>query len=132
MHSGFVISQADGRPMYLQIMDQIRRRIAVGDWPKGSEIPSIRQLAVAIGVSVITIKRAYFELEREGLIVTQHGKGSAVSDDPNLPPRIYAEELHQHLNEAVRLGTLLGLTVEELETRLRNAAARRKGEECLI
>ncbi|MEO7919172.1 MAG: GntR family transcriptional regulator, partial [Thermoanaerobaculia bacterium] len=58
-----VISKTDGRPMYLQIMEQIKARVAVGDWPAGAEIPSIRQLAVAIQVSVITVKRAYFELE---------------------------------------------------------------------
>ena len=132
MHSSFVISQSDGRPMYLQIIDQIRQRIAVGDWPKGSEIPSIRQLAVDIGVSVITVKRAYFELEREGLIVTQHGKGSSVANEPNLRPQIYEDELKQHLEEAVRLAALLGLTIEEVEARLRNTAGRREGEECLI
>ena len=57
MHSDLVISQTDGRPMYLQIMDQIRQRIAVGDWEQGQEIPSIRQLAVSLRVSVITVKR---------------------------------------------------------------------------
>jgi GntR family transcriptional regulator len=41
MHSGFVISRSDGRPMYMQIIEQIKERIAVGDWPRGAEIPSI-------------------------------------------------------------------------------------------
>ena len=44
MHSDFVISQSDGRPMYLQIMEQIRQRVAVKDWAPGQEIPSIRSL----------------------------------------------------------------------------------------
>ena len=118
--------------MYLQIMEQIRQRIAVGDWPKGAEIPSIRQLAVAIGVSVITVKRAYFELEREGIIVTQHGKGSTVATNPNLRPRIYDEELRQHIDEAARLASLLGISTEELEARVREAVQRRKGEECVM
>ena len=61
--------------MYLQIMEQIRHRIAVGDWQPGQEIPSIRALAVATAVSVITVKRAYLELERAGVIVTRQGKG---------------------------------------------------------
>ncbi len=47
MHTELTISQADPRPMYLQIVEQIRRRIAVGDWQPGQEIPSIRALAVA-------------------------------------------------------------------------------------
>ena len=124
MHSDLVLSKSDGRPMYLQIMEQIKQRVAVGDWPRGEEIPSIRQLAVALSVSVITVKRAYLELEREGVIVTQHGKGSTVATDPLLEPRLYDQELEQHLDQAVRLGGLLGLATEDLESRLREAADR--------
>ena len=122
MHSGLVISRSDGRPMYLQIMEQIRQRIAVGDWARGSEIPSIRQLAVALRVSVITIKRAYLELEREGVIVTQHGKGSSVAEYPGLQPRLYDQELAHHLTQVARLAELLGITPEELVSRVREAA----------
>ena len=122
MHSDLVISQTDGRPMYLQIMEQIKQRVAVGDWPPGTEIPSIRQLAVGLRVSVITVKRAYLELEREGVIVTQHGKGSRVAAEPDLSPRLYDQELAQHLDQAARLGILLGLSPDELADRLRDAA----------
>ncbi len=124
MHSDLVISQSDGRPMYLQIMEQIKQRVAVGEWARGEEIPSIRQLAVALRVSVITVKRAYLELEREGVIVTQHGKGSIVASDPDLSPRLYDQELAEHLEQVVRLGILLGLTPEELTSRLRAAMDR--------
>lgn len=120
MHStGFVISQTDGRPMYLQIIEQIKHRIAVGDWARGEEIPSIRQLAVALQVSVITVKRAYLELEREGVIVTRHGKGSTVAADPLLSPRLYEQDLAQHLEEAARIGALLTIEEEDLVARLR-------------
>jgi GntR family transcriptional regulator len=121
MHSGFVISRSDGRPMYLQIIEQIKERIAVGDWPRGAEIPSIRQLAATLRVSVITIKRVYQELEREGVIITQQGKGSAVSDDPNVA-RFRDNDLVQHLDQAARLGTLLGYSPDELATHMRDAA----------
>lgn len=130
MHSDdLIISKSDGRPMYLQIMEQIKQRVAVGDWPRGGEIPSIRQLAVGLRVSVITVKRAYLELEREGVIVTQHGKGSTVAAEPDLRPRLYDQELAQHLEQAVRIGALLGLTPEELVNRLRDAAERQQKEE---
>lgn len=86
MHNDLVISQSDGRPMYLQIMEQIRQRVAVGDWVPGQKIPSIRQLAVALRVSVITVKRAYLELEHDGIIVTQQGKGSIVAPIPSWAP----------------------------------------------
>lgn len=121
MHADIVISQSDGRPMYLQIMDQIKQRVAVGEWRRGEEIPSIRQLAMALRVSVITVKRAYLELEREGVILTQHGKGSIVAPDPDLGQRLYDEELATHLDQVARLGALLGLSPDELACRLQEA-----------
>ncbi|HEY4763602.1 MAG TPA: GntR family transcriptional regulator [Candidatus Sulfotelmatobacter sp.] len=124
MHSDLVISQTDGRPMYLQIMDQIRQRIAVGDWEQGKEIPSIRQLAVRLRVSVITVKRAYMELERDGIIVTQQGKGSIVAPDSTLGAKLYDQELAKHIDRVAQLGELLGLTPKELASRVREAADR--------
>ena len=121
MGDGFIISQSDKRPIYLQIMEQIKQRIAVGDWTEGQLIPSIRQLAVDLEISVITVKRAYLELEREGVIVTQQGKGSRVSSNPSLGMRLQKQELQQHLEQAIRLSALLGIRPEELEERLRKA-----------
>ena len=124
MDSGFVLSQADGRPMYLQIMEQIKRRIAVGDWKPGQAIPSIRQLAVDLQVSVITVKRAYLELEREGIIATHHGKGSIVATGTDVTSRIYQQELAKHLEQAARLGSLLGLSPKDTQSQLRQATER--------
>ena len=124
MPTGIVLSQADGRPMYLQIMEQIRRLVAVGDWKAGQPLPSIRQLAVDLNVSVITVKRAYLELEREGVIATQHGKGSIVAAAPDVSTRIYEQELARHLEDAARVAALLGLDPRELQRRLRDVADR--------
>jgi GntR family transcriptional regulator len=121
MHSDLNISHADPRPMYLQIMEQIRRRIALGDWPAGHELPSIRTLAVATQVSVITVKRAYMELEHEGLIVTRAGKGSVVSDNIELASIVRLQELGQHLAAAAEIGRQLGLSARDMEKRLRDA-----------
>jgi len=120
----FTLSQSDKRPMYLQIMEQIKQRIAVGDWGEGQPIPSIRQLAVDLQVSVITVKRAYYELEREGIIVTQQGKGSRVSSAPGLGQRLRDQELQQHLERAARIAAQLGMPPEQLENRLREAGER--------
>jgi len=122
MDFDILISQSDKRPIYLQIIEQIKRRIAVGDWTEGQPIPSIRQLAVDIQVSVITVKRAYLELEREGVIVTQQGRGSRVASTPGLGIRLHQKELQQHLEEAIRLSALLGIEPKELESRLRMAS----------
>ncbi len=124
MNSELVISQADGRPMYLQLMDQIRRRIAAGDWAAGYELPSIRALAADVSVSVITVKRAYLELEREGVIVTRQGKGSFVADGKDLGRRLQQQELDEHLAAAAELSYVLGLDMEDLEARLREAHER--------
>ena len=125
MHTELTISQADPRPMYLQIMEQVRRRIAVGDWLPGQEIPSIRALAASTRVSVITIKRAYLELEREGVIVTRQGRGSFVAEDVALGRRLREEELDAHLAKALEAGRELGLGADGVAARV-GAVARRK------
>jgi GntR family transcriptional regulator len=107
--------------MYLQIKEQIRHRIAVGDWKTGREVPSIRALAIDLRVSVITIKRAYAELESEGVIVTRHGKGSFVAQSDDLSTDLQQQELEDHLVAAARLAKLLGIGEEELGARLRKA-----------
>jgi GntR family transcriptional regulator len=110
--------------MYLQIMEQIKQRIVLGDWTEGQAIPSIRQLAVDLQVSVITVKRAYLELEREGVIVTQQGKGSHVASTAGLGARLRQHELEQHLEQATRIAAMLGIQPTELEDRLREAVDR--------
>lgn len=117
-HSWIVISQADARPLYLQVIEQVRRRVAVGDLAPGAELPSIRQLAADLNVSVITIKRAYLELEHDGIIETRQGKGSVVVDNPSIRPTVQEEELETHLTRAAEQGLLLGLSKSDLQKRL--------------
>lgn len=124
MSGTLCLSQSDKRPIYLQIMEQIKLRIAVGEWAEGQPIPSIRQMAVDLEVSVITVKRAYYELEREGVIVTHQGRGSHVASTPGLGARLHEQELQQHLEKAARLAAQLGMAPEQLEDRLREAGDR--------
>lgn len=118
MHRWISISLGDSRPLYLQVIEQVKRRVAVGDLPPGSELPSIRELAAGLKVSVITIKRAYLELEREGVIVTRQGKGSIVAEKPGLQASIQEAELREHLTQAVHLGLLLGKSKTEMQKRI--------------
>ncbi len=113
MKFGFVFSQTDNSPMYQQIMEQIKQRIAVGDWPPNTPLPSIRELAAEIKVSVITVKRAYLELERDGVIVTQQGKGSWVNDTLDLKT-IQRKELLHHLEQAGKLASTLAMPEDEI------------------
>ena len=112
--------------MYLQIMEQIRHRVAVGDWRPGQEIPSIRALAVDLRVSVITVKRAYLELEHAGVIVQRQGRGTFVAEDANLGTSLKEQELDEHLGAAVEIASLLGLDADALEARLRNLQRNRE------
>ena len=118
--SSIVLSQTGG-PLYLQIVNHLKQKIAVGEWVAGEEIPSIRQLAADLRVSVITVKRAYLELEREGVIVTQHGKGSFVAPNNDIGPQLFEEKMAGHLGEAARLATTLGMSDREIVSRLRKA-----------
>ncbi|MCB1559947.1 MAG: GntR family transcriptional regulator [Xanthomonadales bacterium] len=113
MKYGFVFSKTDKRPMYQQIMEQVVQRIAVGDWPPGTALPSVRELAADIKVSIITVKRAYMELVRDGVIVTQQGKGTWVADVLDMES-LQRKELAEHLSKAARLAESLGISEGEL------------------
>lgn len=104
--------------MYQQIVDQITARVMAGDWLPGQALPSIRELAAASGVSVITVKRAYEDLERAGLIATRQGKGSVVAEQPGQARALLDETLDRHLREVVIHAARLGLSREELRHRL--------------
>jgi GntR family transcriptional regulator len=121
MHSTLFISQTDARPMYLQIVEQIRQRVAAGDWPAGQELPSIRARAADLRVSVITVKRAYLDLESEGVIVTRHGKGSFVADAQGLAKDMRLAQLDAHLAAAGEIARSLAMTEVDLVERLRDA-----------
>lgn len=117
-HRWLSLSQTDPRPLYLQVIEQIKRGVAIGDLAPGAEIPSIRQLAADLEISVITVKRAYLELEREGVIVTRQGRGSAIADDVDLSQGPQTDELTELLARAAELGSWMGLSRAELTRRL--------------
>ncbi len=75
-----VLSNRSSEPIYQQIVNQLKAQILNGELDAGEGLPSIRALAKLIGVSVITTKRAYEELERSGFVYTQPGKGSFVAE----------------------------------------------------
>jgi GntR family transcriptional regulator len=71
------------RPIYIQIIEEIKRRTARGIYNPGGQIPSVRELAKEIEVNPNTVARAYMELEREGFIFTRRGQGSFITEDSN-------------------------------------------------
>jgi len=116
------LSASDPRPMYQQIVDQVTAKVMAGDWTAGQSLPSIRELAAASRVSVITVRRAYEELERAGVIATRQGKGSVVAERGDLPTVLMHEELQRQLEALLACAARLGLSLGELHRLLDQAA----------
>ena len=111
-----IISNTGGQPIYEQICRQVKGAIAAGKLKPGEPLPSIRALARDLRISVITPKRAYEELERDGFICTQAGKGSFVAaQDAELARESNLREIEEHLQAAVELGRQIELPAEELQ-----------------
>lgn len=109
------ITNAGDQPIYAQIADQIKAKIRTGGLREGDALPSIRLLAKELRISVITTKRAYDELERDGFLTSVPGKGSFVAGAS--AALIREESLRQveaHLQEAASLAKGCGLGPEEL------------------
>ncbi|MFC1528784.1 GntR family transcriptional regulator [Candidatus Latescibacterota bacterium] len=69
------------RPIYLQIMEEIKKRAVRGEYTSGHKLPSVREMAKSVGVNPNTIARVYMELEREGFIFTRRGQGSFITEE---------------------------------------------------
>lgn len=108
------LSSSDSTPMYQQIVNQITTKVMAGDWPAGQPLPSIRELASASRISVITVKRAYAELGLAGVIVTRQGMGSFVADSPNLSTNLLQAEFTQHFDAMLATARQLGLSLKDI------------------
>ena len=110
-----IISNTSGKPIYEQIVSQIKRQIVSGELVSGEMLPSIRSLAKDLRISVITTKRAYDELEREGLIVTAAGKGSFVAErNADWLREDVLRRIEDHLQQISQLAAQIGLSGEDL------------------
>lgn len=110
-----IISNQSELPIYAQIREQLKEQILNGQIPEGETLPSIRQLAKEIGVSVITTTRAYNELEAEGFIATMQGKGSVVLPTDNSLLREQALlRIEEGLSTAIETAKTMGMSGEEL------------------
>lgn len=74
----------DNLPIYIQIMNLIKKRIILGELKEGEKLPSVREMSTELKVNPNTIQRSYQELERESLVSTQRGTGSFVTEDMNI------------------------------------------------
>lgn len=109
-----IIANASESPIYEQIYEAIKTAVLTGELKEGEALPSIRFLAKELQISVITTKRAYDELERDGFIDSVQGKGSFVAYQN--PERLRESCLHiidEKLSEAINEAKRLGLTYQE-------------------
>ena len=110
-----IISNASNLPIYEQIYTQMKNAILLGDLREGDLLPSIRQLAKDLRISVITTKRAYDELERDGFLYTVAGKGSYVAaKNTGIIREGQLKEIEEHMREILRLAPACDLTGEDM------------------
>lgn len=110
-----IITNTGEVPIYQQIVDQIKGAVLRGELAADEPLPSIRLLAKELQISVITTKRAYEELEKDGLIYTIPGKGSFVADQSERRLRESKQKLvEEKLAEAMKAAKLLGMSRAEL------------------
>lgn len=114
-----IISNASPEPIYEQIGKQIKTQIISGDLKEGDPLPSIRKLAQELHISVITTKRAYEELEKEGFIDTVGGKGTFVAfQNKELLREKKMKSIEDQMTEMVVEAQKMGIGLKELQDML--------------
>ncbi len=115
-----LLDNKSGSPIYEQIYTQIKAQIVSGELAEDDPLPSIRGLAKDLRISVITTKRAYEELERDGFLYTVVGKGSFVAPkNVELLREESLKKIESHLEAAVQLAASCNLSREDLQEMLR-------------
>jgi GntR family transcriptional regulator len=107
-------------PLYEQIVGQIKNLILNGKLKQGEMLPSIRGMAKELKVSIITVKRAYEDLEQEGFVATTPGKGTYVSlNNMERLREIQLSQIEDKLEEVVHAAKSIGMTLEQMSERLK-------------
>ena len=115
-----LISNASNDPIYLQIENQIKTLIVKGELREGDALPSMRVLAKELKISMITTKRAYEELEKDGFILTVAGKGCFVApENMEFVREAHLRETEEAMEKVCSLGKICGLTLEEMTDMLK-------------
>lgn len=112
-----IISNSSNKPIYEQIKDQIKNKIVSNELKTGEQLPSIRNLAKDLRISVITTKNAYEELEREGYVETIPGKGVYVANkNTELIREEQLQKIEDLMDTAVSIAKISNISKEEIES----------------
>lgn len=110
-----IISNSSGKPIYEQICTQVKQLVLSGELTEGAALPSMRQLAKDLHISVITTKRAYEDLERDGFLVNVPGKGCFVAEkNPEFMREEHLRQTQDALQKAVDIARMANLPEETL------------------
>ena len=110
-----IISSNTNKPIYEQITEQIKAMVMCGELKNGDPIPSMRALAKSLHISVITVQKAYEDLQRDGFIETTVGRGSFVSAaNRDLFQEEQQRKIEEHLQEAVEMARGCGISLDKL------------------
>src|SRR5713226_8431841 len=116
---GFRLDLASGVPVYRQIIDQVLGGMAAGTLAPGTQLPTVRQVAVDLSINPNTVVRAYRELEIRGVLETQQGTGTFISHQKVKRDEVERErQLNQLVSEFVSRAGSAGFTVKELVEQL--------------
>ena len=115
-----VISNSSDLPIYAQIKEQVKEQILTGELAENETLPSLRQLARDLKISVLTTTRAYNELEQEGFITSRQGKGFFVmSSGSNLIREQLIKEVEKNLNNAILAAGRIPMSDDEIVSLLK-------------
>ena len=101
-------------PIYVQLKQAIQLAIATDKYPPGSQLPTVRQLAVQLKINPNTVSRVYLELESEEVLTTRQGKGTFVRDRPEIDVSIKENNLNVILDDVIIKASSLGFSTKEL------------------
>ncbi|MDR6573580.1 MULTISPECIES: GntR family transcriptional regulator [unclassified Curtobacterium] len=117
-----ILSSTSSVPMYEQIKTQVRNAVHAGELAEGALLPSLRQLALELRVSVITITRAYNDLVAEGLVRNEHGRGFVVREvDADLAGTALAGRVESATNELVQAARAAHMSINDIRKKVEDA-----------
>jgi GntR family transcriptional regulator len=121
----FSLESASALPVYVQLREQVLRALAAGRLDPGTQLPTVREIAIHLGVNPNTVNRAYIDLERDGVVTTARGRGTFVADRKSRPNAdLQAARLRDIARRALGEARALGFSPAELTAALAKVKGR--------
>ncbi|MCE7791193.1 GntR family transcriptional regulator [Salipaludibacillus sp. CUR1] len=118
----------NNRPIYLQLMEYLYGQICRTDLKPGEKLPSVRELAVKVGVNPNTVSRTYMEMERKDIVVSKRGQGTFVTEDKTVIQELRQKIADDKIGDFILMMNQIGLKNEEILQLMEQKMASRKEE----